>query len=210
MAVRESSRKEPSAFTGGVEQVRILQNVAGAVKRGSGATAAEEQRKRRDKKLLADVSTRQNNLERNRAAAQRSRDKKKRRSCEVEQRLAQVSRNCGNLATENHFLRQEVSRLRSLLRMHLDCNVTRESGLQNLILSETQLKIIASASPVPRPSAAAHAPSRDILDEATRVIRENSLENGGESVGYHCEAAKQSSASRPSRPPPKKQKLKEL
>ncbi len=72
-------------------------------------------------------------LERNRAAAQRSRLKRKKHSEELETRARQLAEANRTLSVEVKFLRQELGKAKALLSTHADCPVTIETGQSSVI-----------------------------------------------------------------------------
>ncbi len=67
-------------------------------------------------------------LERNRAAAQRSRAKKKLKGQEMSTELQTLKTANERLSVENDLYRVEISKLKSLLAQHVDCSVTLAGG----------------------------------------------------------------------------------
>ena len=147
------------------------------------------------------VTKRNELLERNRAAAQRSRNKKKQLNDETKKKMDDLSRANKNLTLENDLLRHEITKLKSILRYHIDCPVTQSLNQTTLISQEMHPKlvtyqvcekpseVIIPPKPVePRvpdeavavvPPAASRRPSiADILEQATKAIEDGETESG--------------------------------
>ncbi len=90
--------------------------------------------------------------ERNRAAAHRSRLKKKQQAEHTKLEMDAMAGRNKLLLTENEMLRKEVVRLKNLLDLHQDCDVTKKLNHQDLLRNELLPKAVHlstnSAEPV--------------------------------------------------------------
>lgn len=152
---------------------------------------------KRGRELEDDILSKRNELlERNRAAAQRSRSKRKQEASEAKAKMDRLASANRSLSLENDLLRHEITKLKSILRHHLDCPVARSMEQTDLIGREMLPKLVAykvcdaegkemRAVPSVQPGASV---STDILEKATKEIAVTpSAENASSSFGLKKE-----------------------
>ena len=86
---------------------------------GEGASSSPSKNSKSDQEKKMEL------LERNRAAAQRSREKKKRLGEVMESKLKLLTSSNKNLSRENELLREELANVKSMLKLHMGCSVSQ-------------------------------------------------------------------------------------
>lgn len=156
--VLSSSRSsDPSTSDKNSAPVKQILKKSIARKRGLESQEAEEEphegvSKKKKSHVSEDEEKRRQILERNRAAAQRSRNKKRHEVAKTRETMDKYKRTIREVMAQNERLKMECQWLKSILEKHLDCSVTKALNQRDLLEKEIRPKIVALPTDPENPS----------------------------------------------------------